>query len=129
MNPILVVDDEFDIAEVIGSILRGDGYAVELVSNGREALEYLSSKPPPALVILDVMMPFVNGLEVLRHMKSTASLEHVPVILMSAVNPTVAQKDFGWSAFLRKPFNLDALTSLVEKHAGKPAVQAAANGS
>lgn len=129
MRPILVVDDEFDIAEVVGSILRADGYPVELASNGREALQHLAAKGAPSLVILDVMMPFVNGLEVLRHMKRTAGLEQVPVILMSAVSPTVAQKDFGWNAFLRKPFNLDALTALVVQYAGKPELPQAASGS
>lgn len=120
MNPILVVDDEFDISEVIASILRGDGYPVEVRANGREAIAYLEALgSPPSLVILDVMMPFVDGYEVIRFMKGTKDLADVPVILMSAVQPALRQKDVGWDEFLRKPFTLEDLTDVVERHVGK----------
>lgn len=117
MKPILVVDDEFDISEVICTILQADGYEVTVCANGKEALAYLKGHAPPCLVILDVMMPFANGYEVLRFMRGNEVLKHVPVILMSAVTPAMKQEDFGWNEFLRKPFTLESLEELVVKYA------------
>jgi CheY-like chemotaxis protein len=116
MKPILVVDDEFDISEVICTILQSDGYEVAVCANGKEALAYLKGHPPPCLVILDVMMPFINGYEVLRFMRGTEGLKKVPVILMSAVTPAMKQEEYGWNDFLRKPFTLESLEALVAKH-------------
>lgn len=118
MSSILIVDDEFDIAEVLSSILGADGHDVDVCANGRDAIAYMEGHPPPELVILDVMMPFVNGFEVLRFMRATEGLRKVPVILMSAVEPRVRQKDFGWNAFLRKPFELADLVSEVSRFLG-----------
>jgi CheY-like chemotaxis protein len=117
MRPILVVDDEFDISEVICTILQTDGYEVQVCANGKEAIAYLKDHAPPCLVILDVMMPFANGYEVLRFMRGSEGLKSIPVILMSAVTPAMKQADFGWNDFLRKPFTLESLEELVAKHA------------
>lgn len=126
MKTILVVDDEFDISEVICAILRADGYQVDVCTNGREAVEYLKDESHrPCLVILDIMMPFLSGYDVLRFMKGKEGMDRIPVILMSAVQPSVKQTDLGWDDFLRKPFNIDALESLVSKHAGGADDQAA----
>ena len=125
MKTILVVDDEFDISEVISAILRADGYPVDVCTNGKEAVEYLKDESRrPCLVILDVMMPFLSGYEVLRFMKSADGIDKIPVILMSAVQPSVKQTDLGWNDFLRKPFNINALESLVSKYAGSAGDQA-----
>ena len=116
MKPILVIDDEFDISEVISSILQADGYTVKTCANGRDAIAYLRDNPAPQLVIVDVMMPFVDGYGVIEFMKKTASLKATPIILMSAFPPAKSSKESGWSSFLRKPFNLDDLVTLVGKH-------------
>jgi DNA-binding response OmpR family regulator len=126
MKTILVVDDEFDISEVICAILRADGYQVDVCTNGKDAVEYLKDESHrPCLVILDIMMPFLSGYDVLRFMKSKEGIDGIPVILMSAVQPSVKQQDLGWDDFLRKPFNIDALERLVSKHTGGATDQAA----
>ena len=117
---ILVVDDELDILHAVAGILEDEGYEVIACGSGREALAALSSLSSlrPSLVLLDVMMPYMSGYEVLETLKAIPGMEGVPVILMSAVEPR--QKDTKgarWKAFLRKPFHLDKLLSTVKDNA------------
>jgi CheY-like chemotaxis protein len=119
MKTILVVDDEFDLVGTLRAILEGEGYRAEGCSNGRAALDRLKADKPDMLLI-DVMLPFVSGLEVLRVMKATPGLDGIPVVLMSSVPPGVKQKDYRWDAFLRKPFGLQDLIRVVREYAGEP---------
>ena len=123
MKTILVADDEFDLTGTLRSILEGEGYRTESCSNGRAVLERLKTGKPDML-LLDIMLPFMSGLEVLRVMKQTAGLDGIPVVLMSSVPPGVKQKDYRWEAFLRKPFSLDELLEVVRTHAGDPEAEA-----
>jgi DNA-binding response OmpR family regulator len=123
MKTILVADDEFDLTGTLRSILEGEGYRPESCSNGRAVLEQLR-RGRPDMLLLDVMLPFMSGLEVLRVMKQTAGLEGIPAVLMSSVPPGVKQKDYGWKAFLRKPFSLEELLAVVRTHAGDPGADA-----
>lgn len=122
MKTVLVVDDEFDLANTLRAILEAEGYRAETCSDGREALDRLRSDAPaskPDLVIMDVMMPRVSGLEVLRAMRQSPDLDGVPVILMSAMTPSVSRDEYRWQAFLRKPFTLQAVVKAVHQHAGE----------
>lgn len=117
MSRILVVDDEFDISEAICAILRADGHDVDVSTNGREAVDYLQDgHSPPELILLDVMMPYLSGYEVLKFIRGRDGLKKTPVILMSAIQPTGAQKTLGYDEFLKKPFDLDALEKLLKKY-------------
>ncbi|WP_165075235.1 response regulator [Paludisphaera rhizosphaerae] len=119
MKCILVVDDEFDLVGMLRSILEEEGYSTESCSNGRAALERLKACKPD-LLLMDVMLPYISGLEVLRTMKETPGLDGVPVVLMSSVQPGVKQHDYHWDAFLRKPFGLEDLLRTVREFAGAP---------
>ncbi|HEY1012647.1 MAG TPA: response regulator, partial [Herpetosiphonaceae bacterium] len=81
--PILVVDDSPDARDIIQTILAGQGYAAETVANGREALEWLERRQP-GLIILDLMMPEVDGFEVLARLRDHPDHQHIPVIIVSA---------------------------------------------
>jgi CheY-like chemotaxis protein len=129
MKTILVVDDEFDLASTVRAILEGEGYRVETCSNGREALERLRGGPRPDLVLTDVMMPLVSGFEVLQSMRQTPGLEAVPVAVMSSVAPGVRREDYGWQAFLRKPFRLEALMKTVRQLIGAPSEPVGGQGA
>ena len=118
MKTVLVVDDEFDLTDTLRAILDGEGYCAQTCSNGREALERLKTAKPD-LVLMDVMMPMMSGLEVLRTLRQMPELDGVPVILMSAAAPCVRQEDYRWQEFLRKPFSLTALIATVEELIGK----------
>ncbi len=118
MKTVLIVDDEFDLSGTLRSILEGEGYRTDVCANGKEALAHLAAHQPD-LLVMDVMMPLVSGIEVLRTMRQTPGLDRIPVILMSSVQPGVRREDYGWQAFLRKPFSLEALVKSVEGLIGK----------
>jgi CheY-like chemotaxis protein len=113
MNTILVVDDEPLIREVVVDLLRDEGYAVVTADDGHAALEMVQQEAP-ALVLMDVMMPRMDGRTAFRAMQAQAHAEGLPVILMSAmVEP--ADLDPGITAFVRKPLDLDQLLTLVAR--------------
>ena len=115
---ILIVDDEFDLANTLRAILAAEGYQPETYSDGRHALERLvtAELPRPDLVLMDVMMPRVSGLDVLRHMRATPELQGIPVILMSVIRPSLKKAEYRWDAFLHKPFSLQSLVKVVREH-------------
>jgi CheY-like chemotaxis protein len=119
MKTILVVDDEFDLSSTLRVMLEGEGYRAETCANGWEALERLEGEKPD-LILMDVMMPMLSGIEVLRTIRQRPEMDGVPVVLMSSVPPGVKQKDYLWQAFLRKPFYMEALLETVGGLIGKP---------
>lgn len=120
MKTVLVVDDEFDLTSTLRAILEGEGYRVDTCDNGKAALERLKLSKPD-LVLMDVMMPMLSGLEVLKLMRQTPGLQTIPVILMSSMPPSVKRADYQWQVFLRKPFSLSALLKAMEKLQGETA--------
>ncbi len=104
---ILVVDDNENNRELLHRRLRRDGYTVTLAEDGRQALERLHAEPFD-LVLLDVMMPEIDGYEVLRQMKATPALKDVPVLMISAldeIQSVVRCIELGAEDYLPKPFN------------------------
>jgi CheY-like chemotaxis protein len=114
---ILVVDDELGIVEVLEFILADAGYTVVSALNGQEALTRLKEKTPD-IVLLDLMMPILDGAGVLKAMRSDPQFSAIPVILTSALpEGTVRAKCDGYNIFIRKPFKseqvLDAIAGFV----------------
>jgi two-component system response regulator MprA len=110
---ILVVDDEPAVREAVERALRLDGYDVLLAADGGEALARLDERPPDA-VVLDVLMPHVDGLELCRRMRSRG--DRTPVLMLTArdaVADRVAGLDAGADDYLVKPFALDELLARV----------------
>ncbi len=110
---ILVVDDERNITELVAMALRYEGFAVEVAGNGREALARAASFKP-ALVILDVMLPDIDGLEVLRRLGGTAS--RAPIIFLTARDATedkVKGLTIGGDDYVTKPFSIEELIARV----------------
>jgi signal transduction histidine kinase len=104
---LLVVDDDEGNRDVLSRRLEKQGYTVATAENGRQALEMLEANPYD-LVLLDIMMPEVDGYEVLRSLKADERLRHVPVIMISALNEmeSVARCiEMGADDYLTKPFN------------------------
>ena len=107
---ILVVDDERAVRESLRRALELEGYDVELAADGQEALYRLSANSDPDAVILDVLMPGVDGLEVCRRLRRDGS--RLPVLMLTArdaVGDRVAGLDAGADDYLPKPFALDEL--------------------
>ncbi|MFY0528666.1 response regulator [Archangium gephyra] len=116
MRSILVVEDEFDVQQVVADVLRDEGYEVSVCGNGRDALQRLRTHRPD-VVVMDVMMPILSGMQTLEEMRKTPGLDEVPVILMSETSPR-ASTPRHWQAFLKKPFRLEQLLEAVARVSG-----------
>ncbi|HEX4462894.1 MAG TPA: response regulator [Polyangia bacterium] len=114
---VLVIDDDVDIRDSIGDILELRGYRVARAANGREALERLKSGPPPCVILLDLMMPVLNGWEFREQQSRDARLAGVPVVVISGDGSTDEKAaKIGVSEFLRKPLELSAILDVVRRH-------------
>jgi two-component system alkaline phosphatase synthesis response regulator PhoP len=102
---VLIVDDEFGIADIVAEILAEEGYSVAIAINGQLGLACLEESAPD-VVLLDVMMPILDGPGMLRAMRSDPRFLHIPVVMMTAL-PEALPKDPTpplYQAVLYKPF-------------------------
>jgi two-component system, OmpR family, response regulator VicR len=104
---ILLVEDELAAAEAIGYLLRMNGFQVVSASDGREALELLAEVCPD-LVLTDIMMPWMDGLELARHIRERPELRDLPIVLMSAAHGILPPETIV-SASLPKPLDFPRL--------------------
>ena len=115
MSTVLVVEDEFGIAELIEAVLEDEGHRVMIAVNGRQGLEMLARESCD-LIFLDYMMPVMNGAGVLRALADSPDLDGVPVVMMSSLpEATVAERCSGYAVFMRKPFRITDVVSLTER--------------
>jgi len=122
MGQILIVEDDADIRESLFESLEGLGHAVTLAANGREAVEALARVGRPCLVLLDVMMPELDGAGFLAELVRRTDVEDFRVVVMSA-DPASIRRIKGLPGivqFLDKPIDLDELLALVANHCGAP---------
>ena len=113
---ILLVDDNPKNIQVVANILSFYKYEVEYAMNGTDALEWIS-KDRFDLVLLDVMMPEMDGIEFCNKIKKTLATSHIPVILLTARSSITHKKegyDIGADLYVTKPFSVDLLASMVE---------------
>lgn len=106
-DKILIVEDEIDVAELLAHHLRKEGFAVEIIDNGRVALNWLKSERP-ALIILDLMLPELSGLDLCRIVKSTPGTEGVPIVMLSARIEEIDRVlgfELGADDYVVKPFS------------------------
>ena len=109
---VLIVDDNKDIQQLVGELLRAD-YNILTASNGKEGVK-MAVRHVPDLIICDVMMPVMDGLECCRHIKSEISTSHIPVLMLTACSldeQRVQGYDSGADGYLAKPFNSAVLKS------------------
>ena len=118
---ILVADDEPHIGRIIKTKLEQGPFHVDLVYDGAEALDALEQEPPVALMILDLMMPRVTGLEVLDRVRADARFRHLPCLILTAAGQDHQEQDArhrGADEFMTKPFSpkrlLARVTEMVE---------------
>ena len=115
---ILIVDDVPDNLKILGFILKREGYKVRPVPNGMLALQ-VASKEKPDLILLDIMMPEMDGYEVCRRLKENPALKDIPVIFISALNDTkdiVKALEAGGVDFITKPFQAEEVKARVNTH-------------
>jgi len=118
---VLVAEDDGDIRDAIAEILTSDGYDVVSAANGREAMDYLQGTSRiPAVILLDLMMPVVDGWECLHMIRSSARCSTVAVVVTTAIGRE--RRPAGVEAFLRKPFVTDELRVVVRRLSERAAV-------
>ncbi len=116
LHTVMVVDDDEDIREIISIILAARGIDTVLAGDGVEALEQVRANGPPALILLDLMMPRMDGKELVRELRSDPETAATPIVVMSgnaeARTTAAAIGDCGW---LPKPVGLEELLAVVHR--------------
>jgi CheY-like chemotaxis protein len=108
---LLLVEDDADIRDTLSDALGWEGYEIEVAAHGLAALERLAHGPPVDLILLDLMMPVMNGWEFRRAQLADAALAGIPVVVLSASSPDACRPD----RYLAKPFSVDQLLSVIDE--------------
>jgi DNA-binding response OmpR family regulator len=123
MAHILVCDDEPEIVKMVAKLMQALGHRVTIARDGQEALDAVAIEKPD-LVVLDLNIPKVDGFEVCRRLKSADATRAMPVIMMTAAFPTIADADrglgIGADEYVVKPFLREVLVHNVERLIPKP---------
>ena len=112
---ILIVDDDPDIRDALGECLRYEGYGVHAAADGRDALDRLEVGLRPDVILLDLMMPVLNGFDVLEALNRRPDWKDIPVVIVSANRGYEAEDLKGAAGVLRKPVSVDRLLAVVEQ--------------
>ncbi len=117
MKKILIADDRSEVVVLVKVTLEGEGYRTIEASDGREALEKIRLEKPD-LVLLDILMPKMNGFEVLSQLKKDPVLKEIPIIMLTAKGQKSDQekgKELGATGYIIKPFSPSALLERIEE--------------
>ncbi|MFB4163337.1 response regulator [Alteribacillus sp. JSM 102045] len=118
MHKILIVDDQYGIRVLLREVLVKDGYEVYQASNGVQALEFME-KENPDLLLLDMKIPGMDGIEILKERKKRQLAPDAEIILMTAygeLNLINDAKELGASSYLSKPFDIDQVRQEIKSH-------------
>lgn len=113
MARVLIVEDEDDVAELVADVLEWEGYSTRR-AQGSDALEAVRSFAPD-VILLDLMMPVMNGFEVMAHLRHSEEYHAIPVVVMTAMHDAPARaREMGADAYLSKPFDITDLLLAVQ---------------
>lgn len=114
---VLVVDDDDEIRTLLGAILEDEGYGVREASDGREAMDVLHDGAElPAVILLDLMMPVMSGLDVLDALAGSERLRRIPVVVMTAAPEKAVGRAF--AGLIQKPFEVGTLLHEIRRFEG-----------
>jgi two-component system, OmpR family, response regulator CpxR len=117
---ILIVEDNLDARETLADLLDVVGYAIDCAANGLEALAHLERGPGPALILLDLMMPVMDGWTLMQCLQQNQNFAAIPVVVLSAVADAQQHRELPAAAVLPKPISIDKLMALVVRFCGLP---------
>ena len=119
---ILVVEDDADIRDVFVQVLELEGYEIAAAGNGREALEHLRRSKQPDLILLDIMMPVMDGWQFRAEQQQNPEWASIPVVILSAHGFSHHKAtSIGVADFLKKPVELETLLNTVKQQFTRPA--------
>jgi CheY-like chemotaxis protein len=113
-NTILVIEDDFEIRRILIELLEIEGYRVTGVANGREGLELLPQMAKPCLILLDMMMPVMDGWEFLKEKRGDVTLAPIPVAIVSAIVQEGEVTDI--VKYIKKPIDVNLLLNVVRQY-------------
>lgn len=117
LKRVLIVEDDRAIAEMLQLMLQGEGYDVEMQTDGQAAQKM--QEPLPDLLLLDIRLSGTDGRAICRYLKSQERTRHLPIILISATKQTAdIARETGAEAFLAKPFAMQEFLELVARYVG-----------
>jgi CheY-like chemotaxis protein len=112
---VLVVDDDADIRDSLREVLEDEGYSVVCLSNGREALDYLKKTAPhPCVILLDLMMPVMDGWQFRREQKQDPAIADIPLVVITATGKRPVLIDA--AELVMKPLDLNRLFEAIERY-------------
>lgn len=115
MQTVLIIDDEFGVAEVLQSLLEDEGYRVFTAINGRQGLARLPEITPD-LVMVDYMMPIMDGTQTVAAIRADPAFAHLPILLMSSLEEDMVRETCtDYTAFMRKPFRAVGVIAVVAR--------------
>lgn len=115
---VLVVEDDEHISYMVRFMLERSQYRVEIARDGRAARQYIETQPPPRAVVLDVMLPYVDGFELVRVLRTQPAWQAVPVLMLTAKNQEqdiVRALDAGANDYIVKPFQPNELLARLRR--------------
>lgn len=116
---VLVIEDDEEIRESLIDVLSDSGYEARGAIHGRDALQQLSNGPVrPCLILLDLMMPVMDGRGFRKEQMRNPALSDIPVVVISAYQAAAASQELGAAGHLAKPLGLDDLLEVVRRHCG-----------
>jgi len=113
---ILLIEDDPDVSDALSEVLRDERYGVVVVKNGFEGLEYLRSHEPPSIILLDLMMPVMDGYQFRAQQRREPAMADIPIIVISAGTMGQQVEGMAATAVLKKPLNLDVLLTAIQQH-------------
>lgn len=114
---VLIIEDEQDVADLVAEVLHFEGYETRIVNGPRAMREALSFRPD--VVLLDLMMPIVDGFQVARQLRTDPATRGLPIIVMTAMHePAVRAVEVGTPLVLAKPFDIGELVETVDQAVG-----------
>jgi CheY-like chemotaxis protein len=123
---ILIVEDNDDIRDSLEEVLRTEGYKTYAVKNGREAVAALKRITGKSLILLDIMMPVMDGRDFIEAQKADSVMATLPVVVVTALEAaralSIGKDPVSAVGYLRKPIALNALFEIVEQHCEKQAI-------
>jgi len=115
-KPVLIVEDDRDIREPMRELLQEEGFSVEVASTGTEALQMIQKSLAPGIILCDLMMPHMNGIEFVENLRAQDQAAAKRVVILSAANHAKTAAEKLGVGFLRKPIDLEDLLKMVQQY-------------